>query len=401
MSQEFQLPSIPKIFVPQSTFNIPQENESRRRQSKEVKEQIRTDESTTNLETGIPFPQLCPSCSNKLLDYFVPFQKYINEIIEIAKRNANPSDFLAKTTSNQQESDFNQDSPTTQTSKTNNQSNAIVGQSSNQQSSNQNFNDQQNLQSTGQAQSNYDQNQIGQSNQSQSSVSGNSGSSSVSLSNFNSATNLSVAQNVPGQTLDNVYQTQTENDNNIQQQSLTLKIDDQNIQSANENTNEPSLNTDNKSSEKFVESSQEHVINFTPQDNETKMNESQTTENFQVPLNLTQESFNNLSLEEQNEESFYNLSLEEQNETTSQFAYVTIAYNNLSATNAILLANSLLLTNNKTLMLTNDQLMKRSVVQIPFVILIGGNIDPSLKEAIYMIFDEVNLSFKFITFFHL
>ena len=51
-------------------------------------------------------------------------------------------------------------------------------------------------------------------------------------------------------------------------------------------------------------------------------------------------------------------------------------------------------------MLTNDQLMKRSVVQIPFVILIGGNIDPSLKEAIYMIFDEVNLSFKFITFFH-
>lgn len=383
MSQEFQLPSIPKIFVPQSTFNIPQENESRRRQSKEVKEQIRTDESTTNLETEIPFPQLCPSCSNKLLNYFVPFQKYINEIIEIAKRSANPSGFSAKTTSNQQESDFNQDSTTTQTSKADNQSNVIIGQNSNQQSSNQNFNDQQNLQSTGQAQSNYDQNQIGQS-----SVSGNSGSSSVSLSNFNSATNLSIAQNVPEQTLDNVYQTQTENDNNIQQQSPTLNIDDQNIQSANENTNETALNTDNKSSEKFVESSQENVINFTPQDNETKMNESQTNENFEVPLNLTQESF-------------YNLSLEEQNETTSQFAYVTIAYNNLSATNAILLANSLLLTNNKTLMLTNDQLMKRSVVQIPFVILIGGNIDPSLKEAIYMIFDEVNLSFKFMTFFHL
>lgn len=72
----------------------------------------------------------------------------------------------------------------------------------------------------------------------------------------------------------------------------------------------------------------------------------------------------------------------------SPYAFVTIAYNNLSATNAIILANSLLLTNNKT-MSYEDQNGENVTIQIPFIILIGGNIDPVLKEAIYMVFDEV------------
>jgi hypothetical protein len=68
---------------------------------------------------------------------------------------------------------------------------------------------------------------------------------------------------------------------------------------------------------------------------------------------------------------------------------VTIAYNNLSATNAIILANSLLLTNNKSMSYT-DEFGNKNIIQVPFVILLGGSIDPSLKDAIFMVFDEVS-----------
>jgi len=52
------------------------------------------------------------------------------------------------------------------------------------------------------------------------------------------------------------------------------------------------------------------------------------------------------------------------------------------------LANSLVITNNKSMNIT-DKNGEKVLIQIPFIILIGGSIDPILKDAIYMIFDEV------------
>lgn len=68
------------------------------------------------------------------------------------------------------------------------------------------------------------------------------------------------------------------------------------------------------------------------------------------------------------------------------FAFVTIVYDNLSAINAIILCNSLSLSCTKQVRY-NDH-----VVQIPFVALITGHVDPVLKEFLPTVFDEVRLS---------
>lgn len=57
-------------------------------------------------------------------------------------------------------------------------------------------------------------------------------------------------------------------------------------------------------------------------------------------------------------------------------AYVTIIYNNLSAINAIILANSLIIT-------------RKSPTHVPFIVLIGGKIDPILRSAVDSVFDQV------------
>ena len=65
------------------------------------------------------------------------------------------------------------------------------------------------------------------------------------------------------------------------------------------------------------------------------------------------------------------------------FAFVTIVYDNLSAINAIILCNSL------TLSCTKQVRHNGQLVQIPFVALITGHVDPVLKDFLPTVFDEV------------
>lgn len=65
------------------------------------------------------------------------------------------------------------------------------------------------------------------------------------------------------------------------------------------------------------------------------------------------------------------------------YAFVTMAYSNLSAANAVILANSVQLTSQRSVMLNGRR------IEIPFVIILGGAIDPLLKNIIYEVFDDV------------
>lgn len=77
----------------------------------------------------------------------------------------------------------------------------------------------------------------------------------------------------------------------------------------------------------------------------------------------------------------------------SPYAYVTIAYDNLSALNAILLANSIQLYNNKVFsVIENDDSLSKKILRqyhIPTVILICDSINSTLRNVVYQVFDKV------------
>ena len=75
-------------------------------------------------------------------------------------------------------------------------------------------------------------------------------------------------------------------------------------------------------------------------------------------------------------EHIFNQSYQEEFTAESVNAYVTIIYNNSSAINAIILANSIIITRDQS-------------NHIPFIALLGGKIDPTLRHAIDMVFDQV------------
>lgn len=103
------------------------------------------------------------------------------------------------------------------------------------------------------------------------------------------------------------------------------------------------------------------------------------------------------SFEEQQQQHQSNWTSEVES-STCPYAYVTLAYDNLSTVNAILLANSIQLFNNQVLNVLEDseqdnlKSSKRIVHQyhIPTVILLcDSNINRTLKQVVYQVFDKV------------
>lgn len=124
-----------------------------------------------------------------------------------------------------------------------------------------------------------------------------------------------------------------------------------------------------------------------------------------VELNVDFNPVNNLTQSEQLEHLMDNWKpqVDKTNEPeyfeyqTSPYAYVTIVNNNLSAVNAILLANSLRFYNNQLLNVLgkSDFYIKRieRQYQIPIVVLLCQKIDVNLHNLLEQVFDEVGHSF--------
>lgn len=115
--------------------------------------------------------------------------------------------------------------------------------------------------------------------------------------------------------------------------------------------------------------------------------------NMNVSVNVDEDHHHQQN--EQNVTSEVDSSLE----TVCPYAYVTLAYDNLSTVNAILLANSIQLFNNQVLSVLEDDFAhgsngsKRILHQyhIPTVILLcDANINRTLKQLAYQVFDKVS-----------
>ncbi|CAG2178936.1 unnamed protein product [Oppiella nova] len=105
----FEVPTIPKIFVPQTIFTKPESQSSSKNLDSSAKSSNsgnttqttasnslvkptlhkETRENTTPLPSFPAPPQLCASCSQVLLQYFVPLQHYVNEVIKITRGGDN------------------------------------------------------------------------------------------------------------------------------------------------------------------------------------------------------------------------------------------------------------------------------------------------------------------------
>ncbi|KAI1301402.1 Glycogenin-2 [Halotydeus destructor] len=76
-------------------------------------------------------------------------------------------------------------------------------------------------------------------------------------------------------------------------------------------------------------------------------------------------------------------SMEEEENDDHPFAIVTMAHSNLTAVNAILLANSLILTSHRSVMMDGKR------VNIPLAIILSPSVDPILRKVISMVFDDI------------
>ena len=120
------------------------------------------------------------------------------------------------------------------------------------------------------------------------------------------------------------------------------------------------------------------------------LNKSLIENQAESNLNKINEDFNNTVNNVQQIEYLNHFYLEEEIVIDHcPYAYVTLAYSNLSAVNAILLANSLQLYNNKVLNLLDDSKKIITRYHIPVVILICDKINNDLRNIIYQVFDKV------------
>lgn len=78
---------------------------------------------------------------------------------------------------------------------------------------------------------------------------------------------------------------------------------------------------------------------------------------------------------------------------STPYAYVTIVYNNLSALNAIVLANSICFYNNQTLnVLENHDFVEKRIERqfyIPLVVMLYGSVEQELVRILHQVFDDV------------
>ncbi|XP_054159120.1 uncharacterized protein LOC128957401 [Oppia nitens] len=410
MDSHFEVPTIPKVFVPQPIYAKPESkvpsNASKHKNPVNEVNNIEIDSTTNDKEddqlaqevndgsalavttitpTLAAPPKLCDSCSQILLQYFVPLQQYIDQVVQLArgeidKQSAplplplfNTRDNTSLQVFNQQTYHRNEQNVISNENSSENRYDTRVSRSGGNEShgtDNRNYN--QNNQNhnyyhnTNQYQnqrqscdSNYQTNHESyERNESHQQIGHNySGGDHRRLSHESQSSYRSVQQSHhDNQSTDNqqLYGERSESDDN--NESL---IFDENQQSIS--------NDFNKSTQNSVPIQQSEGSN---ENNRISTQESSQQSSPVNAINPTDHQY------------------EEPEGMTSPYAFVTIAYNNLSATNAVILANSLFLTNNKTMNI-KDEKGNRHLINIPFIIIIGGNINPILKEAIYMVFDEV------------
>ena len=403
----FEVPAIPKIFIPQSVISRP-ESRIPSNLNKTISKKSTTKSTDESKETSSecdskhkdtsnvvnPTPKLCPSCSQILLTYLAPLQRYVDVVVQIARGDnqvtaaplidlfnaevlKSQNDQTSGNRSDDNISEVYKDSYQEKgQSKAQTGGQAIVGQDQHKQQ---------------------DQHEAHDYNQ----------------QSYNDGQNYDKTYNVcRGQTPEH----RPQNDNQY------VRHDEHKAQNDNENVRhdehhegyerhegtEPSAIYSGVSSDQQYRGENQHISRQHNIQNETRReshrNVVSPNDSFvnsrnvpQPPPSQSPQYENQEQRYEDREQSTSDYAsvahdeIREVDETgmSSQYAFVTIAYNNLSATNAIILANSLVLTNNRTMSYFDDK-GNNITIQIPFVILIGGNIDPVLKEAIFMVFDEVS-----------
>ena len=394
---QFEVPAIPKIFVPKpiskpetqnhpNSSKNPSNNEDLKKSSEQ---QISCTED--NKKDASP-PQLCASCSQILLSYFMPLQQYVNEVIQMAQgdRVATPRPLFnllnSEVIKSQIESSFSGEIK---------DGNNLANNSNKQtERENRHFNEEyheseKNLKKVQVHGSGYTRNESNYNRNQNQNYSQNPNYSQNQSHNQNQNYDQNQSFNKTENYSQNVSQTstQTNESTNVSQkedQTITRINREERVESPESTYSRPDGNreesgvqrvTDHKSPE--TGDQQNYIPNTNEGTVQTFSDEAYESRSAPHPESNVNKWSESVVGEEDNSMTI-----------SSPFAFVTIAYNNLSATNAIILANSLLLTNNKS-MNVMDKNGNKNIINIPLIILIGGNIDPVLKEAIYMVFDEV------------
>jgi hypothetical protein len=379
----FIVPTIPTIYVPHNQPNKSETPPKVSKISKSPSTQSKSENEISNKESNTgtlpPPPQLCASCSQILLSYFVPLQQYVNEVVELARSQQATVPTAPKLPNTDVLSHVSYAQTQDQTNNVNQVSTNV------------------NIESRG-SQQNAPENSYNQMGQSTNTSDDNNNRI------FNNQTRIQYESNQNQNQNQNLNQTETHDNRNQRHSNQNQGYDNQTPDY--ENRREENINNYTKEDQKQSHSSQ---ISFISQSNEIQSNannednrldsseehsnirmESSADNNYDNSKESTLKTGDNVVNKTQkssvsNREEDHS----EQVSLPSPFAFVTIAYNNLSAANAIILANSLLLTNNKSMIYT-DEFGNKNMIQIPFVILLGGSIEPSLKDAIFMVFDEVS-----------
>jgi hypothetical protein len=378
----FIIPKIPTIYVPHNEPNKsepPKVSKISKSPSTLSKSENEISNKESNTETLPPPPQLCASCSQILLSYFVPLQQYVNEVVELARSQQATVPTAPKLPNTDILSHVSYAQTQDQTNNENQVSTNV------------------NTESRGLQQNTHENsyNQMGQST-----------TTSDDNNNriFNNQTGIQYESN-QNQNNQNQNLNQTETHDNQNQRHSNQNLGYNNQTPDYENRSEESINNNLEEDQKQSHSSQ---IEFISQSNEIQSNANNgdnrldsREEHSNIQMESSADNYDNSRdsslktadniVKKTRKSSVSNREEDhsEQVSLSSPFAFVTIAYNNLSATNAIILANSLLLTNNKSMSYT-DEFGNKNIIQVPFVILLGGSIDPSLKDAIFMVFDEVS-----------
>ncbi|RWS17201.1 DENN domain-containing protein 4C-like protein, partial [Dinothrombium tinctorium] len=438
MDSQFKLPQIPTIFIPENItrprsgrrrkVSVPQKKENEANSSEEQTQRVaddipapvaseatdsRQDLSSLQLTTKVVeelTPKLCPSCSNTLLMYFKPLQKYINEIVSLVEQSSSqppvaenfnqnhmsnvPTSQNVQETKRQFSQEMYEDRDGVLKREDKPNQGAII---TNKADSYKEEKKEIQFGAPSHAQSNY-VNQLSQvENYFQNSI---NIIENRTENRFQNSVNIAENQTeIHENNVINYTQSKQSKDN---YPVATQQVSSQEERDINTNTQgrriEPPTESQSSNSEIYYDAHSQFIIENEQLISGEKVSEEQKEEEKRKPIQpsiiQTSDHGSNVIEEsnEKREETAAEQSLIVENKEVREeisddrpYAIVTIAYNNLSAVNAIILANSFRLTNNSVI--TDWRTSKK--VFIPFIIFLGGTIDPLLRHAIEMIFDEV------------
>ncbi|RWS26766.1 glycogenin-2-like isoform X3 [Leptotrombidium deliense] len=433
MDANFKVPKIPTIIVDnesrrkkgvrenkqQQQRNKKSEDESTRKQVEETttinKEIMNANvvnapvESTVTSEPQLPKLELCPACSRVILTYFKPLQSFIADVIKLAESQVN-----SNTTTNFQENTTSVDS-VEETKKQFSQGNyehrdgklgAVENKSTTEGNVNSNVQWMQSETITIQEPPLKSQNleSIIES-LSVSETHGNKrGESVTNDSNYNRTSETKDGMGVTVKTAvegtqevcSTLFNENKQLDHNVEVENKSFKSESfaygngdaietsQKSKPANADHSKGTSNTvSSKEHQNIVLGKPANADNFNGAANTISSSEHQNITlsgiqnvNDTIPNNLVEMKDNSSEVFRGKHD---NVGMK------SPFAVVTIANTNLMAANAIVMVNSFHLTNNNVVVDSKSG----SKIFIPFVIILGGSIDPLLKQAINMIFDEI------------